>query len=123
MAGPKDVDVQPEGTTCFCASNHLNQTELEGNTFMKLILRHWYTTSLQNQRHPVWNGATKDLHYPKNLRHSRQLASYGGCFQGFRRSNHDDFLSPCATIYVQYYRNLLLNDVHAAISKRRPTKL
>jgi hypothetical protein len=36
---------------------------------------------------------------------------------------HVDFLPPHATVNAQYYSNLLLNDVHAAISKKRPGKL
>lgn len=34
-----------------------------------------------------------------------------------------DFLPPCATVYGQYYGNLLLNYVHTEIHKESPGKL
>jgi hypothetical protein len=33
---------------------------------------------------------------------------------------HADFLPPRSTVNAQYHSNLLLNDVHAAIHKKRP---
>jgi hypothetical protein len=42
---------------------------------------------------------------------------------GFSKCNHIDFLPPHAAGNAQYCSNLLLNDVHAAILKKKPKKL
>jgi hypothetical protein len=88
-------------------------------------MRYGYTTSLQNQRGPVWNGATIDPHHPKIQDTDRPSAGkiMASVFWDSEGVIYVNFLPPHATVNAQYYSNLLLNDVHIAVHKKRRRKL
>jgi hypothetical protein len=88
------------------------------------MTRCWCTSSHLSESNPAWNGITRDLHHPKKLKTGlppgKIMASVFLYPEGVI---HVDFLPHGVTINVQYYSNLIHNEVHQVIQEKRPGKL
>jgi hypothetical protein len=119
--GPKDADMWPEGTTCFCVFWTL---ELEGNTFLQWTVTSdgtWvchFTPESKRSSIEWWHERSPS---PKKFKVQPSAGKpMASVFWNSEGMIHVDILPPHATVNAQYYSNLLLNDVHAEIHKKRP---
>jgi hypothetical protein len=104
------------------SAEHLNRFQLEGNAFLQrrvICGKHFTPESKKPSMEWRYKGSP-----PKKFKRQQSAGKImESVFWDSERVIHVDFLPPRATVNDEYYSNLPLNYVHAAIRKKIPGKL